>query len=165
MEGSEMKEVNIVQALLVLSLLLTGAVAGEEEIDWQVISSGGTDGSSASFSLAGTVSQTAVGFGSSASFRLSHGFWQQIGAGGPCDAEIGDADESGGIDIDDVVYLIAYIFSGGLPPVPYAVASGDATCECVVDIDDVVYLIAYIFSGGPPPCSCEEWVALCGSLH
>jgi hypothetical protein len=29
----------------------------------------------------------------------------------------------------------------------------------------VVYLIAYIFSGGPPPCSCEDWVAICGSLH
>jgi hypothetical protein len=28
----------------------------------------------------------------------------------------GDADCSGGVDIDDVVYLIAYIFAGGAPP-------------------------------------------------
>jgi hypothetical protein len=48
-----------------------------------------------------------------------------------------------------VVYLIAYIFSGGPAPVPYA--AGDADCSGDVDIDDVVYLIAYIFSGGPPP--------------
>ena len=61
----------------------------------------------------------------------------------------GDADGSGEVDIDDVVYLIAYIFSGGPAPVPYA--AGDADCSGDVDIDDVVYLIAYIFSGGPPP--------------
>jgi len=82
-----------------------------------------------------------------------------------CNILIGDANGSMGLDIDDVVYLIAYIFSGGPPPTPYAVASGDATCDCVVDIDDVVYLIAYIFSGGPPPCSCTDWVAICGPLH
>jgi hypothetical protein len=95
------------------------------------------------------------------------------GCGGeqPCDAEIGNANgstEEPTIDIDDVVYLIAYIFSGGPPPTPYPSASGDANCSCeepAVDIDDVVYLIAYIFSGGPPPCSCEDWVGICGSLH
>jgi hypothetical protein len=88
-----------------------------------------------------------------------------------CDAEIGNADgstEPPTIDIDDIVYLIAYIFSGGPPPTPYPSASGDADCSCLdpaVDIDDVTYLIAYIFSGGPAPCTCEEWVAICGALH
>ena len=62
----------------------------------------------------------------------------------------GDADASGEVDIDDVVYLIAFIFSGGPPPDPYE--SGDADCSGDVDIDDVVYLIAYIFSGSPAPC-------------
>ncbi len=61
----------------------------------------------------------------------------------------GDANGSGSIDIDDVVFEIAYIFSGGPPPEP--LASGDANCAASVDIDDVVYLIGYIFSGGPPP--------------
>jgi len=87
---------------------------------------------------------------------------------GPCDAIIGDANGSGGdvpIDIDDAVYLIAYIFSSGSDPTPYAVASGDADCSCDVDIDDVVYLITYIFSSGPPPCTCEEWIGYCGPLH
>jgi hypothetical protein len=76
--------------------------------------------------------------------------------------EPGDANDNGAIDIDDVVYLISYIFSGGLAPTPYPVASGDATCDCTVDIDDIVYLIAYIFSGGPPPCSWAEWGSSCG---
>jgi hypothetical protein len=81
---------------------------------------------------------------------------------------VGDADGSGGanpIDIDDAVYLIAYIFSEGPAPVPYGVASGDATCDCAVDIDDVVYLIAYIFSDGNPPCSAEEWFGNCGPIR
>jgi hypothetical protein len=65
----------------------------------------------------------------------------------------GDADNSGAVDISDVVYLITYIFSGGSPPIPVAVA-GDADCSGAVDISDVVFLIAYIFSGGSrPPCS------------
>jgi hypothetical protein len=62
----------------------------------------------------------------------------------------GDADGSEGVDIDDVVYLIAFIFSSGPPPDPYE--SGDSDCSGGVDIDDVVYLIAYIFSGGNEPC-------------
>jgi hypothetical protein len=65
----------------------------------------------------------------------------------------GDADVSGDVDIDDAVYLIAYIFSGGPPPEP--TAAGDADCSGDVDIDDVVYLIAYIFSGGNYPCDTD----------
>jgi hypothetical protein len=62
----------------------------------------------------------------------------------------GDANSDCVADISDVVYLIAYIFAGGLPPSP--LISGDANCDSMVDISDVVYLIAYIFSGGLAPC-------------
>jgi hypothetical protein len=65
----------------------------------------------------------------------------------------GDTDASGYVDIDDVVHLISYIFSGG--PAPDPLESGDADCSGEVDIDDVVYLIAYIFSGGNPPCNAD----------
>ena len=68
---------------------------------------------------------------------------------GKCKYITGDADASGDVDIDDVVYLINFIFVSGPEPVPYE--SGDADCSHNVDIDDVVYLINYIFSGGPPP--------------
>jgi len=61
----------------------------------------------------------------------------------------GDADGSGGVDIDDPVYLINYIFSGG--PAPDPIETGDADCSGAIDIDDVVYLIQYIFAGGPAP--------------
>jgi hypothetical protein len=62
----------------------------------------------------------------------------------------GDADANLTVDIDDVVYALAYIFTGGPPPVP--TESADVTCDGGLDIDDVVYLIAYIFTGGPAPC-------------
>jgi len=62
----------------------------------------------------------------------------------------GDTDASGFIDIDDVVYLINYIFANGPPPDP--ISAGDPECSGFVDIDDVVYMIMYIFAGGTPPC-------------
>jgi hypothetical protein len=66
-------------------------------------------------------------------------------------ALIGDADNSGAIDISDAVYLIAYIFSGGSAPVP--LEAGDANCDTTCDVSDVVFLIAYVFSGGEAPCT------------
>jgi hypothetical protein len=135
-------------------------VAGEE-INWQVISSGGDiDGSSTNFLLSGTVGQTAVGVGSSDNFGLSHGFWQELE--GVCDCIPGDANGDGEVNIGDAVYLIAYVFKGGPPPTPYPLCSGDANCDCEVNIGDAVYIIAYVFKGGPPPCSCEEWLDACG---
>jgi hypothetical protein len=62
----------------------------------------------------------------------------------------GDCDGSGDIDIDDVVFLINYTFTGG--PAPDPIEIGDVNCESGIDIDDIVYLIAYIFTGGPAPC-------------
>jgi hypothetical protein len=65
----------------------------------------------------------------------------------------GDANASGGVDVDDAVYLIAYVFSGGPPPDPLAV--GDVDCSGAIDIDDIVHLVAYIFSGGNVPCDAD----------
>jgi hypothetical protein len=70
--------------------------------------------------------------------------------GDACDYTCGDANGDATVDISDVVYLIAYIFSGGSAPSP--LLAGDANCDDTVDISDVVYLIAYIFSGGSAPC-------------
>jgi parallel beta-helix repeat protein len=63
----------------------------------------------------------------------------------------GDVDGAEGVDIDDVVYLINFIFAGG--PEPEPVLEGDSDCSDFVDIDDVVYGITYIFMGGPDPCA------------
>jgi hypothetical protein len=65
----------------------------------------------------------------------------------------GDVDGSGDIDVSDVVFLITYIFSGGLSPIP--LARGDADCSGGVGISDAVFLISYIFSGGSAPHYCR----------
>jgi len=70
-----------------------------------------------------------------------------------CEYARGDADGSGGIDIDDVVYLISYLFAGGPEPVQCkGVVVTDVNCSGVVDIDDIVYLIQWLYAGGPEPC-------------
>jgi photosystem II stability/assembly factor-like uncharacterized protein len=76
----------------------------------------------------------------------------------------GDADGSGAVDIDDVVYLIAFIFSQGPPPVPEECV-GDADGSGAVDIDDAVYLVSYVLASGPAPiASCcgnsDQWESI-----
>jgi len=62
----------------------------------------------------------------------------------------GDADGSGAVDIDDVVYIITYLFASG--PAPDPLESAEVDCSGSIDIDDAVYLIEYLFAGGPDPC-------------
>lgn len=61
----------------------------------------------------------------------------------------GDANRDGKINLDDVVYLINYLFINGPAPSPLWV--GDANCDGMVNSTDVVYLINYLFIEGPPP--------------
>jgi hypothetical protein len=100
---------------------------------------------------------------------------------GSCDCTPGECDGAAPIDILDIVHLIDYKFKecppgAGLgtcpPPTPYAICSGDADCNCIVDILDIVLMIDYKFKECPPgagfgtcppPCSCEAWVAQCGT--
>jgi parallel beta-helix repeat protein len=63
----------------------------------------------------------------------------------------GDMNGDGSIDVSDVVYLLQYIFAGGLAPVSLPDAS--VNCDTGIDISDAVYLIRYIFSGGDAPCA------------
>ncbi len=77
-----------------------------------------------------------------------------------CDWLVGDADNSGGYSIADAVFVINYIFSGGVAPQPNVVGSGDTDCSGAVSIADAVYLINHIFSGGPgpaPSCDCLDF--------
>jgi len=62
----------------------------------------------------------------------------------------GDANSSGNVDIDDIMFLVNYVFLGGIPPDPLWL--GDADCSGDIDIDDIMYLVNYIFAGGPAPC-------------
>lgn len=151
--------------LAILLFLSLGAVADEksnEQIKWQVISSGGTSGSSTNFELTGTAGQTATGGGSSENYGLGQGYWQDFGGAVPCDCMPGDANNTFSYNILDVTYIINYLYKGGPTPTPYAVCSGDANASCSINILDVSYLINYLYKGGPSPLTCEEWADSCG---
>lgn len=61
-----------------------------------------------------------------------------------------DIDGNGTVaDIADLVYLVAYMFGGGPPPVMMSAANIDG--EGGITISDLVYLTTYMFQGGPAP--------------
>ena len=161
---------SILYNLVSLTILLLFAAMGladdkaGEEINWQVISSGGTTGSSVSYNLSGTVAQTAVGSGSSASYGLNHGYWQDFDTTGtgPCDCEPGNVNGDATINIFDITYTISYLYMGGPAPIPYELCNGDPNKDCTCNIFDITYTISFLYLGGPPPCPCEEWLAACG---
>lgn len=62
----------------------------------------------------------------------------------------GDCNNSGSVNVSDVVYLVNYVFTGG--PEPITPLAGDPDCSGNINVTDAVYLINYIFSSGPEPC-------------
>ena len=64
-------------------------------------------------------------------------------------AGVGDVNGDGIIDIEDLIYLISYLYKNGSAPVP--LENGDANCDQTIDVGDVVYLINYLFKDGLEP--------------
>ncbi|HDS01724.1 MAG TPA: hypothetical protein ENO07_06860, partial [candidate division Zixibacteria bacterium] len=64
----------------------------------------------------------------------------------------GDANADENVNVSDAVYIINYVFIGGLEPEPYE--SGEVNCDGAVNVSDAVYIINYIFVGGTEPCDC-----------
>ncbi len=125
--------------------------ASGEEINWQVISSGGTEGTSTNFVLKGTLGQTAVGHGSSTNYGLSHGFWQQFGC---CIGIRGNVDGDGAdaCNVADLTYLVDFLFFEG--PVPPCTEEGDVDGSGAINVADLTYLVDYLFFEGPDPAQC-----------
>jgi hypothetical protein len=72
------------------------------------------------------------------------------GIGDACPYLCGDVNNSGVVNIQDITYLISYLYKGGPAPVPYWKA-GDVNNSGVVNIQDITYLISYLYKGGPAP--------------
>lgn len=149
-------------AVLIFAFLAWGDDKAGEEINWQVISSGCTDGNSAGYILNGTMAQTSVGSGSSTNYDLNHGYWQIFDGIGPCDCEPGNVNGDSTINIFDITYIINFLYRSGPAPVPYALCNCDLNKDCNCDIFDITYLISFLYMDGPPPCTCEEWLTACG---
>jgi len=63
----------------------------------------------------------------------------------------GDLDQDNETTLGDVLFLVSYLYKGGLAPDPIELA--DVNCDGVVDLGDLLYLISYLYKSGPPPCS------------
>jgi hypothetical protein len=61
----------------------------------------------------------------------------------------GDANGDSIVDIEDVVFLINYLFGYG--PAPNPPAAGDVNGDCFIGISDIIWLLNYLFKEGPPP--------------
>ena len=61
----------------------------------------------------------------------------------------GDANGDGIVSVEDVVFLINYLYKEGISPNPFG--SGDPNADCIVDVADIVYLLNYLFKIGPAP--------------
>ncbi|HEX7401330.1 MAG TPA: dockerin type I repeat-containing protein [candidate division Zixibacteria bacterium] len=85
-----------------------------------------------------------IGISESDNYKANTGFIPAVGV------KRGDVNQTGLIDIGDVVYLINYLYRAGTGPIP--LESGDCNCDGVIDIGDVIYLINYLFKLGLPPC-------------
>jgi len=58
--------------------------------------------------------------------------------------------EGDGPNVQDLTYLVTYIFQGGPPPPVLAAADLDGSGG-IPNISDLTYLVAYLFQGGPAP--------------
>ena len=139
--------------LLVAGILLALGSSGStfaagEQVKWQAISTGGNRGTSTSYILNGTAGQTAVGAGTSTTYRVNQGFWQNFTPTSCCDKP-GDANNDGAVNVGDAVFVINYVFKGGPPPP--CKQEADANADAAVNVGDAVYVINYIFKGGPTP--------------
>lgn len=136
----------------------TASPRAGEEINWQVIASGGGMSTLGSMILASTVGQTVAGQSSMGDYVLNSGFQQNFEEGGGCciPPMRGDVNYDGAelIDISDLLYLIDFMFQSGPAPVCFDEADIDASGSEPLDISDLVWLIDYMFTGGEPPPAC-----------
>jgi hypothetical protein len=136
---------------------LSSAPAAKEkgrQIKWQIVCTGGACGNNNQakrlvlqdfWAMCGSAGQTAVGPGSSSSFGMNSGYWQETLYG----FLRGDANGDGIIDMSDAIYLLNYLFKNGPEPDPYAL--GDANSDGEILVEDAIFLLNYILRGGPAP--------------
>ncbi|MCK5124938.1 MAG: T9SS type A sorting domain-containing protein [candidate division Zixibacteria bacterium] len=76
----------------------------------------------------------------------------------------GDANGNCSVNIGDAVYIINYVFKGGVAPSP--LDAGDANGDGEINVGDVVFIINYIFRGGDAPqCGCLVETSLNGNNY
>jgi M6 family metalloprotease-like protein len=88
-------------------------------------------------------------------FNPSQADGDQDGSGDACDCclfERGDANNDAAVNLQDLTYLVGYLFSSGSAPV--CPEEGDITADGAINLQDLTYLVAFLFGGGPAPADC-----------
>lgn len=67
----------------------------------------------------------------------------------------GDVNQSGRINLADVIFLAHYILEGGEPP--QFLPSGDVDTDCEITMADIIYLARYCFGVGLAPMPGCAW--------
>jgi hypothetical protein len=66
-------------------------------------------------------------------------------------AMTGDVNLTGEITSGDIIYMVNFVFKGGMEPLPCE-ASGDVNCDGAITAADIISLVNYVFKGGSVPC-------------
>lgn len=64
-----------------------------------------------------------------------------------------DLDFNGRVRVDDITYLVNYLFKAGVDPIP-VIEAGDANCDDRVNVNDLTAIVDHLFKGGDAsPCN------------
>ena len=152
-----MKTALLSTVLILLFSLTLPAQDGRagEEINWQVLSNGGSNCSSPNYKISGTLCQTATISMTSANYKIQSGFWQPLQGTPECQGICGNVNGDSKVNLADAVYMINYIFTHGPAPIPI-IACMDANTDAAVNLADASYIINYVFfQGSPAPGDCS----------
>ena len=123
-----------------------------EEINWEVIGSGGVVGAiSTNYKMSGTVGQTAVGPIASVSNQILQGFWQDFTSSGGSSCCLGGTtgnvnyDGADVVDVSDLTKLVNHLFVTFEALDCPAEANTNGDPGCVVDVSDLTKLVNHLF--------------------
>ena len=144
----------ILLSMLIVAVLVMDGYAQTYTIATQVISNGATNASNASYSLQGTMRQSAIRLTKSGGNQLQQGYWRYALTFYSCCIGIRgnvNNDEMQAVDVSDLSILSSYLSGGGvvLPCTLEADVNGSGT----IDISDLSLLSSYL-QGGTAPASC-----------
>jgi hypothetical protein len=139
--GSEMKTVT---PAVPQTKILSGSRQGYKMVAY-VIDGFGSESESPNFKIP----VNAGGQASAIGISQSDNFVVKVGFVYASFVNRGEVTGDGLIDLGDLLFLISYLYKGGLAPCP--VEAGDVNCDGIIDLGDILYLISYLYKGGPPP--------------
>lgn len=156
----------VINAVLLLLLISSIAMAQNYRVDWYVMASGGGEMSSTNYNVNGTAGQAITGTSSSPSYIIESGFW--VGAGpvtGGCDYVVGDVNGSSNYNGLDITYGVNFFKGGASPQCPFGSCPvppcdafyycGDVNGSCNYNGLDITYGVGY-FKGGSAPVPCPD---------